>query len=146
MQLSKNTKVTRVLNATAVGTTTVAGSAIDMSDFEGVVFIAQFGTITDGTPSLKAGGGAASNGSDASDLASTAVTEAATDDNKCAVLDILRPTQRYITPSIVRGGATGAVIDSVIAIQYGARTKPTTNDATTVANTEAWVSPALGTA
>jgi len=146
MQLSKATKVTRVLNATAVGTTTVTGTAIDTSDYDGVVFIAQFGTITDGTPALKAQGGAQANGSDAADLAGTACTPALTDDNKAVVLDLYRPTQRYITPAIVRGGATGAVIDSVIAIQYGPRCKPTTNDATTVAVTEAWVSPALGAA
>lgn len=146
MQLSKAAKVLRSLNATAVGTTTVNGAVVDMQDFEGVIFIVQFGTITDGTPALKAQAGAASDGSDAADLAGTSVAEAITDDNKCAVLDIYRPTQRYLRPAIVRGGSTGAVIDSVIAIQYGARTKPTTNDATTVANTEAWVSPALGTA
>lgn len=146
MQISKATKVVRVMTAQAVGTATVNGSVIDMQDFEGVEFIAQFGTITDGTPSLKAQAGAASDGSDAADLAGTAVTEAATDDNKCAVLDIYRPTQRYLRPVIVRGGATGAVVDSVLALLYGPRTKPTTNDAATVANTESWVSPALGTA
>jgi hypothetical protein len=146
MQLSKSVSVCRCLNATAVGTTTVNSSVIDMSDYDGVVFIGQFGTITDGTPALKAQGGAASDGSDAADLAGTACTPALTDDNKAVVLDIYRPTQRYIRAAIVRGGATGAVIDSVVAIRYAARTKPTTNDATTVAITEAWVSPAPGTA
>lgn len=145
MQLSLATKVARSVNATAVGTTGINGAVVDMQDFDGVVFIAQFGTITDGTPALKAQGGAASDGSDAADLAGTSCAPALTDDNKAVVLDIYRPTQRYLRPVIVRGGATGAVLDSVIAIQYAPKKKPTTNDAT-VAVTEAWVSPAVGTA
>lgn len=145
MNLSGCVKVTRVVNATAVGTANVVGSTIDMADYEGVVFIAQFGTITDGTPTLKAGGGAASDGSDAADLAATGIKPAITDDNKCALLDLYRPTQRYITPTVVRAGATGAVLDSVIAIQYGPKKMPTTNDAT-VAKSGIVISPAVGTA
>jgi hypothetical protein len=144
--LDKGTKVTRVMNAQAVGTTNVNSSIIDMQGFESVEFIALAGTITDGAFSIKLQDGADSGLSDAADVAGTSVAEANTDDNKALVLDIVRPVKRYCRVVAVRGGATGAVIDGIIAIQYGARVKPASNDATTVANTETWVSPADGTA
>ncbi|MFI5106417.1 MAG: hypothetical protein ACHP79_15955 [Terriglobales bacterium] len=146
MNLSTDTKVTRVMNAQAVATTNVNGSILDMEGFEGVEFILQAGTITDGNLSIKAQDGAASNLSDANDLQGTLVTLQNTDDNKAAVLDVFRPVKRYIRPVVVRGGATGAVVDSVVAIQYKAKKKPTVNDATTVGATETWISPPDGTA
>jgi hypothetical protein len=144
--LDSATKVTRVMNAQAVATTNVNGSILDMEGFEGVEFILLGGTITDGLLSIKAQDGAAANLSDAADLANTLVTLQNTDDNKAAVLDVVKPIKRYIRPVVVRGGATGAVIDGVIAIQYGAKKKPVSNDASTVGSTETWVSPADGTA
>jgi hypothetical protein len=144
--LSKSTKVTRVLNATAVGITNVNGSIIDMQGFESVEFILLGGTITDGLLSIKAQEGNDPALADAADLAGTLTTLQNTDDNKAAVLDITKPVKRYLRPVAVRGGATGAVIDGIIAIQYAPRVKPTTNDATTVGNTETWVSPPEGIA
>jgi hypothetical protein len=146
MNLSTDTKVTRVLVATAVGITNVNGSILDMEGFEGVEFIMLGGTITDGLLSIKAQEGAQANLSDAADLQGTLTTLQNTDDNKAAVLDVFRPAKRYVRPVIVRGGATGAVIDGVLAIQYRPRTKPTINDATTVGSTETWISPPEGTA
>jgi hypothetical protein len=144
--LSKNTKVTRVMNAQAVGIGNVNGTVLDMAGFESVEFILLANTITDGLLSIKAQEGAASDGSDATDLAGTLTTLQNADDNKAAVLDIVKPVKRYVRPVAVRGGATGAVIDGIIAIQYAPRSEPTTNDATTVGSTETWVSPAEGTA
>lgn len=146
MNLVKSTKVTRVVNATAVGAASVNGAVIDMQDFEGVVFTAQLGAITDGTPALKAQGGSLADGSDMADLEGSSTALAITDDNKVAVLEIYRPVQRYIRPVIVRGGATGAVVDAVIALQHSPRFLPTTNDATTVAATSVLVSPDQGAA
>ncbi|HEY2361196.1 MAG TPA: hypothetical protein VGK36_08780 [Candidatus Angelobacter sp.] len=144
--LDKNTKVTRVMNAQAVGTTNVNGSIIDMQGFESVEFIACAGTITDGNFSIKLQDGADPALADAADVAGTLVTAQNTDDNKALVLDISNPVKRYCRVVAVRGGATGAVIDGIIAIQYGARVAPVANDATTVANAETWISPADGTA
>jgi hypothetical protein len=146
MNLAKSTKVTRVLIATALGTASVNGSVIDMQDFEGVVFTAQLGAITDGTPSLKAQEGTLPDGSDMTDLAGSNTPLAITDDEKCAVLEVYRPVKRYLRPVVVRGGATGSVIDSVIALQHSARVLPTTNDPATVAATNVLVSPLEGAA
>jgi hypothetical protein len=146
LNLDKATKVTRVMNAQAVATTNVNGSILDMEGFESVEFILSAGTITDGNLSIKAQDGAAANLSDAADVAGTLTTLQNTDDNKAAVLDIVRPPKRYIRPVVVRGGATGAVIDGVIAIQYAARNKPVANDATTVGATKTVISAVDGTA
>jgi hypothetical protein len=143
MNLSLATKVIVALAAQAVGTASETGSTIDMQDYDGIMFIAQFGAVTDGSPSIKAQGGALANGSDAADLAGTSTGAAAS--NKACVLDIYRPTQRYITPVVTRGGSTGAVVDGVIAILYGARTKPTALDSS-VSALETWISPVTGTA
>lgn len=143
--LTDQVVTTRVSNAVAVGTSTVAGSTIDMAGFEGVRFIVQYGAITDGTPNLQAQQGAASDMSDAADLLGTDVAVADTDDNKMAILDIYAPQERYVRCRVVRGGATGCVIDSIIAEQYGARSEPVTQGST-VAAAEKHVSPAEGTA
>jgi hypothetical protein len=146
MQFAPNHKIVRVLDSTAAGTASVAGSAINMTDYEGVVFIAQFGPITGGTPGIKAQGGQLANGSDAADLAGTDTADNLPypTSNQCVVLDVYRPEFPFITPVVT--GATDAAINSVIAILYGPRSKPTTNDPTTVAVTNAVVSPALGAA
>ncbi len=145
--LSKDVKITRVLNAVAAGTSNQNGSAVDMSGFDGVMFIASFGTLTaTQVTSLKAQQGNLSNMSDAADLAGTNVGPLADgDSNKALVLDVYRPTDRYVRPVVVRGTAN-AVIDSVIAIQYRGRKMPVVQDTTTIAANEQHVSPAEGTA
>lgn len=145
MNLGQRIKIARVLNATAVGTTTVGSSAVDTQGYDGVLFLAAFGTITDGTPSIKVRQGNLANMSDGADLAGTGVPVAITDDNKVAAVDVFRPRERYVDLQIVRGGATGAVIDSVIAILYTGRKAPSVHDAT-VAAIEYHQSPAEGTA
>lgn len=131
--------------AAVVATTNVTGTTIDMSGYEGVMFILQAGVITDGALSVKAQGGALANGSDAADLAGTSTALTNAQDNDLAILDLYRPTQRYITPVIVRGGSTGAVVQGLVAVLYGSHVKPTTQDATTVGVSKLVVSPALGT-
>ena len=144
MQLKPETKYTRALNAVAVGTTDQNGSAIDMADFEGCLFILVAGTITGGNLSLKAQQDSVVGMGGAQDLAGTLTTILDADDNKIAVLDIKNPGKRFIRGVAVRGTPTGAVIDGMIAIQYNGRKKPTINDAT-VAAAKALVTPAEGT-
>jgi len=143
MNLSANTKTTLASPSAAVGTTTIVGTTLDMSGFDGVMFIFVLGAFTDGTPGVKASSGAAANGSDKQDLLGALASVGVS--NEVAILDVYRPLDRYVTPQIVRGGATGAVVDGLIAIQYKASFKPTTQDAT-VAATTLVVSPAYGVA
>jgi len=143
--LTQEAVVTRVNNAAAVNTTSINTTILDMTGYEGVVFIASFGTVTDGTTGLKAQDGADSGLSDAADLAGTSVTGATS--NKMILLEIVKPVKQYIRAVVLRGGSTGAVLDGVIAIQYRATAAnlPTTQPAS-VAGAERWLSPADGSA
>ncbi|MGH8428864.1 MAG: hypothetical protein ACREUF_00530 [Solimonas sp.] len=145
MNLNREIKITRALNGVVAGTTDQNGSTIDMQGFEGVLFIAAFGALTaTQVTQIKAQQGAASDLSDAADLAGTLVGPLAdADSNKVLVLDIYRPAERYVRCVVDRGTAN-AVIDGVMAIQYGARKQPTSHDSTVKA-AEAHASPAEGT-
>lgn len=146
MQLLKHAKLTRVMNAVAAGVSDQNSTIVDMQNFEGVLFLASFGALTaTQVTQIKAQQGAASDLSDAQDLLGTLVGPLAdADGNKCLALDVYKPRERFVRLVVDRGTAN-AVIDGVIAIQYGARTEPTSQDSTIKAS-EAHVSPAEGTA
>jgi hypothetical protein len=147
MNLGKDVKVTRVLNAVAAGTSNQSGSILDMSGFEGVMFVALLGALTaTQVTALKAQQGQASGGGDMADLLGTKVGPMGDDDdNKGLVLDVYKPRERYVR-CVVERATANAVIDGVIAIQYGAGKRPTVHDATTIFGAETHVSPAEGTA
>lgn len=147
LNLNPNIKITRVSNAVAAGSTDSNGSSVDMQGFEGVLFVALFGTLTaSAVTGLKAQQSSDDGSSDAfADLAGTAQSIADSKDDDCLVLDVCRPRERYVRPVVTRATAN-AVIDGVLAIQYGPRAKPTTHDAASIAGSELHVSPAEGTA
>ena len=148
MNLSKDVKVTRVMNGVAAGTSNQNGSSVDMQNFEGVMFVAHLGTLSASqVTQMKAQQSSDDGSSDAfTDLLGTQTAAMADDDDdQCVILDIYRPVERYVRPVLLR--ATGnAVIDGITAIQYGPLKKPTTHDAATVQATETHISPAEGTA
>ena len=146
MNLSRDIKITRVMNAVAAGTTTQNGAIVDMSGYDGIMFIAAFGALTaTQVTSLKAQQGTLVGGGDMADLAGTNVGPLAdADSNKCLVLDVYRPQERYVRPVVVRGTAN-AVIDGVLAVQYAGMVKPTAHDVTVKA-AEFHASPVEGTA
>jgi hypothetical protein len=142
-----STKIIRVLNAVAAGTSVQTGAAVDLAGFEGVRFIIALGVgSASSVGQIKASQCATSGGSYADILGSlgTAFT-ATTDDNKLWILDIYRPTKRFVK-CIVNRATGNTVIDGVIAELYGPRIKPTIDDATTVLGRKILVSPAEGTA
>lgn len=133
--LTKAGKLTRVINATAAGTTAINGSVIDMKGFDAVTFIVELGAITAGAvTSIKAQQGAQSNLSDAADLKGTSISIADTDDDKIVALEI-EPTERYCRVVVSRA-TQNAVVDSGLAIQAKAHSVPVTHDASTVIGSE----------
>lgn len=143
--LIEDIKVVRVSNAVAAGTTAVNGTAVDMTGYEGVIFLVHLGAIVSGAAtSLKAQQGAVSDGSDAADLAGTNITIADTDDNKIVALELYRPTGQYVRPVVSRA-TQNATVDSITAILYNGRVKPAVIDATLLATSKSVASPALGT-
>ena len=145
LELNADVKVTRVMNAVAVGTTAQNSSEVDMAGFDGVRFILLFGAITDGTPSIKAQQDVVTGMAGAADLQGSSIVAAVTDDNKALVLDIKNPVERFLRVVVTRGGATGCVLDGIVAEQYGATARPITH-AASVAGSETWGSPPEGTA
>jgi len=142
---TSRTVLNRVSNAVAVGTTTITSASVDMQDWQGCRFIVIWGAITDGSPSMKVRQGTVTGMSDGADLAGTLAAPALTDDNKLTIVDVYRPQERFLDCVVARGGATGAVIDAIIAEQYDPRVMPATQDAD-VAVAEKHTSPAEGTA
>ncbi|HZP34162.1 MAG TPA: hypothetical protein VFB23_12455 [Candidatus Acidoferrales bacterium] len=131
---------------TAVGTTSVNGSAIDMQGYDGVTFIGVVGAFTDGSFDLKAQDDTSVGMGAASDLAGTKTS--ATASNKLVILDVYRPQKRFIRPVVARGGATGSVIGSVVAIRYVGDKNPVPAAAqdASIAAIKSLASPANGTA
>lgn len=143
MNFGKNVVTTVISNAVAAATTDIDADSVDMRNFESVMFIVTFGTITaTAVTSIKAQ--QSSDNSSFVDLAGTAQTVADDDDNLAFIIDIVKPAERYVKPYVDRGTAN-AVIESIIAIQYGPRKAPVTNGAT-IGGSETHVSPAEGTA
>ena len=132
--LLSNTKITRVMDAKAAGAAAVNSTAVDMQNYEGVLFIAAFGTLADDQEtSIEAQQATASAGT-FTDLSGTTVGDMEDDDdNQLLILDIKNPTERYVRCTVNRATAN-AVIDGVIAVQYGPRKKPTTQGSTVSAS------------
>ena len=133
MYLTDEIKITRVHDTLADGQTDVDGDAVDMAGFDGVTFVGLTGAITTtGTVTL-----AAEQSTEAADnfvaLADvTAQAAAAADSNKVLVLDVYRPNERYVRPTITRATAD-SVYGGTIAIQYRSRSCPTTHDSASLA-------------
>ena len=142
--LSNQIKTTRVMNAVAAGTSDQNSSSVNMSNFEAVRFTAAFGTITAGAATSVRVQQSADN-SNWDDLLGSDITVADDDDNQVVVLDIWRPIDRYVRVTVKRA-TQNAVIDGVVAEQYGPRLLPTTDDSATVVAREIHNSPAEGTA
>lgn len=147
MNSASNEKVIRVSNAVSAGTTDVTSSVIDTLGFDGVKIYTSFGAITSGAvTSVKVQQSSDDGSADSyADLEGTSITVADDDDNQVVVHDIYRPRERYMK-CIVDRGTQNAVVDGIVAVLYGARKQPVTNDSATVVSRETHASPAEGTA
>ena len=145
--LISNVKLTQcnTLTQGAAGTTAIKGAAIDMSDYETVLFVVPFGTITAGAvTSIKAQQSVDTTDGNFTDLQGTSVTVADTNDDTTFYLEVSKPIKRYVRLYVSRG-TQNAVVGNIIAIQAEGRVKPPTQD-TTITGGELWVSPPEGTA
>jgi len=146
MNLGKHIKISQAIPPAsgAAGTSDINGATLDMAGYDGVLILVTFGTITSGAvTSIKAQQGAASNLSDAADLAGTGQTIADTDDEKTFYIDLYRPQERYVRLVIDRGTQNAVVAEALYA-QYRGRKKPPTHGSNVSGETH--VSPAEGTA
>ena len=135
--LLKDTLVTRVMNAVAAGTSEQKSTVLDMQGFDSVMFVLLLGDVTiadvltltaKSNPTSSTTGGTSEGA-----VAAQTDPDGTSEDNKVVVLDILRPTQRYIFADITRITANAA-IDGVLAIQYNAKSMPQTQGSTVLAS------------
>lgn len=138
MNLSKSIKVSVVEAAAAAAQTELVTDVLDMSGYEGVIFMALTGDVTSGSVlTLTVKGNSANSVSSPTPVtqkASTAVTAGATDsDSKVIMVDVYKPPLRYVFGSLTRT-TQDAIVGGIIAIQYGAGLKPTSQDATVIAS------------
>ncbi len=133
--LAKDTKTTAVLHYFAAGTTTRTSTIIDMSDFDGVLFVLHLGTVTDGSVILMTikenTANSTSSPTPISPTGLTAGVTGATSSNTLLIADIYRPLLRYVF-AVVTITTQNCEILGITAHQYGARIIPVTQDATTV--------------
>ena len=138
MSLLKNVKVAYVAGAAAAAQTEVLSTVLDMTGYDGVMFIALLGDVTaTSVLTLTAKGNTASSTSSPTPVtqkASTAFTAGASDaDSTAIIVDVYDPAMRYMFASLTRTTAN-AVVNGIVAIQYKAEYRPTTQDATVIAN------------
>lgn len=151
MQALSNKVLTQLAHApVAAGSADVTDCyVVDMQGYDSVRMCVAFGTITgSAATSIRAQSAAAKSSATAltsgADIAGTSITVADTDDNKIVILDIVRPTRRYVQ-LLIKRATQNAVVDYAWYELYGPRKLPVVKDAN-VSNQEIWVSPAEGTA
>lgn len=140
MQLSKETKLTKIKSGQTTAGTAVVSDVIDMAGFEGVLFFGSIATVNAGNfASVQTGD---VSGTVTTDLAGTKVVPG-TNANSFEI-DIYRPRNRYLKVTVTRAGAD-TVTGDIYALQYGPRIHPVAAQGATI-DAEAHVSPAAGTA
>lgn len=146
INLANGFKLTVIHTGQGAGQGDVNGTRVNMANWQGVIFITTFGAITGGaatTVKVQQADGAGAGSGD--DLLGTAITVADDDDNKAFIHDIYRPGDLYVGPVVTRANED-SVVKEILAIQYGPRKKPTTQDADTVGGIETHRSPIESTA
>lgn len=96
----------------------VNGNGVDMQGYEGVLFVLAVGAL-DGTQDMKVQGDDNSGFSSPTDITGAAITQvSATGDNKLYLLDVYRPTERFVRSVVTNGAGAVADFQGVIAMRY----------------------------
>jgi hypothetical protein len=110
-----------------------------MAGYEGVIFLTSFGTAAaDNTAEVAQ----STDDSSFADLLASQVTSGTSDED--VWIDVFRPQERYLRLQVARG--TSSTLESIWAIQYGAREIPVDNTTSGTIAGEAHNSPIEGTA
>lgn len=134
----RDIKCTLVKDTQTSAGTAINSSSVDMTGFDGVVFV---GKMTTANASNFANAAQSANDSSFADLEGTKVTPGDSGDSWW--INVYKPTDRYVRCEVDRGGAD-TVTGEIYAFQYGAAKPPVTHGATIDAETH--ISPAEGTA
>jgi hypothetical protein len=135
------TKLVKVKDHSASSTDAVESSIVDTAGYEGVVFFTSFGTAN-ATNSIKVQTSATNATDNMADVLGTSVSSGKT--NEDLVLEVYRPTQRYLQVVVTRRAAT--TCESIWADLYGGAAEIANNSVAGTQVAELHSSPALGTA
>lgn len=122
---SETARLSEIAAPVATGTSVVDSTPLDMSQWDGALFIVRFGSPA-ANNNIRAQQGSLPNLADAADLAGTLVNSASINAH---VLDVKRTREQFVRCRITRGTTT--TVDSLIAIQYRGR-RPAVQPATVV--------------
>jgi len=141
MNLSKNSRVVQLTTARSAAFTTKFSKALDMAGFDACMFIVQASTLFLANTSAKvyAQGATSTAGTWKSYQGYAHSTQAAGVNYRNYVLDVQKPTKRYIRCRVTGSSSAASVVNSILAIQYGARYGGSTHlyDSTTLADSTA---------
>lgn len=131
MNLLKNVKVDQILGYFAAGQVAKTSDIIDMAGYDGVLFVAEFGTIIEnGTINVQVLQDTDSAGGTMAALAGTAahtVTAANAALTQSAIaVDVYKPLERYLEVTVTPA-VQDAVICGVTAIRYKGKMGPDAN-------------------
>jgi hypothetical protein len=124
--------------AVATGTSTITQTTgLDMAGFDGALFLVRLGSpATDNNIRILQ---CDTVGGSYAEIAGTLVGNHATDNP--LICDVLQPREQFLKYEVTRGTTT--TIDSIVVVQYRARTRPVTQASGT--QIERHYSPAEGT-
>jgi hypothetical protein len=128
----KSCKILPVENSVAASQATTVGEIIDTAGFGGACFIYKLGTVTDAAAvTLKIYQGSNATVSDVAELASASavIAAASSDSEQRLVVDVVKPRERYLRPTIVTADQN-VEIDDAICILYNPDVMPVAQPAT----------------
>ena len=127
MSLLKNSAIDLLLVQTTDGTSDPDGRSVDMLGFDGCVFVCIVGTITgSGTVNMSI----AQSSDDSTYNAITgaaAQADLAADSDKPLVVDVYKPGDRYLRPTVTRSTAA-SILGGIVSIRYKGRKAPFTQN------------------
>jgi hypothetical protein len=129
--ISDSIKIDRILGYFAAGQVARTSEIVDMSGYEGALFIFDFGTlIQNGTLTPVIQQGTDSAGANMAALAGTeAYTVSAADaalTHSCLVVDVYKPRERYLR-AVITPDVQNAVITGITVIRYNGSQRPDLN-------------------
>lgn len=135
------TKLVKIADHTAAGTSAVTSEIVDTAGYQGVVFCTSVSTAN-ATNSIKVQQNTANQTTGMADLAGTSVVSGSSDED--LIVEVHKPLERYLQVVVTRGAST--TCESIWAVLYGGDTSVSASGVSGTAAAELHVSPAEGTA
>lgn len=135
-QLTEDVVIQKVSNGATAGTTEVDSSIVDMSGWDGCCFIVDLATVVDAsvlTLNVQENSANSTSGM-ATITGATATFTASTSSNKTLIVDVIKPSKRYVRAQFTRT-AQNATVNTILCVLYRARSRPTSADASALAQT-----------